>query len=76
MGNVIVLVALAFLIVLAARTIIHNQRSGKPTCGYVCGDEVCRGRCGHVTTEHMSRATRKDVKETVKELKKLQKKHN
>lgn len=76
MADVIVLIVLAFLMVLAARAIIHDQKSGKPTCGYVCGDEVCRGRCGHVSTEHMSRATRKDVKETVRELKKLQKKQN
>ena len=76
MGNVIVLVVLAFLMVLAARAIIRNQKSGKPTCGYVCGDEVCRGRCGHVSTEHMSRATRKDVRDAVKNLKKMQKKQS
>ncbi|MGN0241191.1 MAG: hypothetical protein ACI4CS_05845 [Candidatus Weimeria sp.] len=76
MGDLIVILVLAFFAVLAAVAIFRDMKSGNPTCGYVCGDEVCRGRCGHVSTEKMSRATRKDVKETVKELRKMQKKHS
>ena len=73
MADAIVILVLAVLLVLAALSIIRDRKSGKLTCGYVCGDEVCRGRCGHVSTEHMSRATRKDVRDAVKNLKKMQK---
>lgn len=73
MADLIVLAVLAFFIVLAAGSIIRDKRSGKPTCGYVCGDEVCRGRCGHCQNEHMDKETRREVERTIKRLKELQK---
>lgn len=74
MADVVVILVLAFFLVLAAWAVIRDRKNGVPTCGYACGDGVCRGRCGHVNTEHMSRQTRREVKQTIKELKAMQKK--
>ena len=74
MADVVVILVLAFFLVLAAWAVIRDRKNGVPTCGYACADEVCRGRCGHVNTEHMSRKTRREVNQTIKELKAMQKK--
>ncbi len=74
MADVVVLLVLAFFLVLAAWAVIRDRKNGVPTCGYACGDGVCRGRCGHVNTEHMSRQTRREVKQAIKDLKAKQKK--
>ena len=72
-ADIVVLLVLAFFLVLAARAVIRDRKNGVPTCGYVCGDGVCRGRCGHVNTEHMSKQTKKEIKQAIKDLKAKQK---
>lgn len=72
-ADIVVLLVLAFFLVLAAWALIRDRKNGVPTCGYVCGDEVCRGRCGHVNTEHMSKQTKKEIKQAIKDLKARQK---
>ena len=72
-ADIVVLLVLAFFLVLAAWAVIRDRKNGVPTCGYVCGDEVCRGRCGHVNTKHMSKQTKKEIKQAIKDLKARQK---
>lgn len=72
-ADIVVLLVLAFFLVLAAWTVIRDRKNGVPTCGYACGDEVCRGRCGHVNTEHMSKQTKKEIRQAIKDLKAKQK---
>ncbi len=71
-ADIVVLLVLAFFLVLAARAVIRDRKNGA-TCGCACGDEVCRGRCGHVNTEHMSKQTKKEIKQAIKDLKAKQK---
>lgn len=71
-ADIVVLLVLAFFLVLAARAVIRDRKNGA-TCGYACGDGVCRGRCGHVNTEHMSKQTKKEIKQAIKDLKAKQK---
>lgn len=72
-ADIVVLLVLAFFLVLAVWAVIRDRKNGVPTCGCVCGDEVCRGRCGHVNTEHMSKQTKKEIKQAIKDLKAKQK---
>ncbi len=73
MADIIVFIILGAAMVLALSSVIRDKKNGRRTCGYACGDEVCRGRCGYVNTGHLSRTERKEIKEAVRNLKAKQK---